>query len=129
LNRQSPEDYLILNQLMDVFLDNPPWSGNNTGLAAIDAHLPIVTLPTHFMRGRHSYAILRMMGMTDTIARDEEEYVAIAARLGMDSDWRDEIRARISDQCERIYEDTDCVKGLEAFYSGVVKSGGSTELF
>ena len=66
-----------LNQLVDVFLDNPPWSGNNTGLAAVDAHLPIVCYPTEFMRGRHSYAILKMLGVTETIADSEQEYIEI----------------------------------------------------
>ena len=36
------------------------------------------------MRGRHSAAILRMMGVTETVATTIDEYVAIAARLGQD---------------------------------------------
>lgn len=88
LNRQSPEDYLILNKLVDVFLDNPPWSGNNTSMAAIDAHLPIVSYPTEFMRGRHSYAILSMLGLQETIAKSPEEYIEIAAKLGNDKVYR-----------------------------------------
>ena len=116
MNRQSPDDYLALNQLVDVFLDNPPWSGNNTGLAAIDAHLPIVCYPTQFMRGRHSYAILKMLGVTETIADSEEEYIEIAAKLGNDKVYRDQIVDKISTQHGRIYNDLDCVKGLEEFY-------------
>ena len=117
LNRQPPEDYLALNQLVDVFLDNPPWSGNNTSLAAIDAHLPIVCYPTEFMRGRHSYAILKMLGVTETIAESEQEYIEIAAKLGNDKSYRQEIVLKIAEQHERIYDDTECVRGLEAFYS------------
>ena len=37
------------------------------------------------MRGRHSAAILRMMGVTETVATTIDEYVAIADRLGQDS--------------------------------------------
>lgn len=120
LNRQSPEDYLALNQLVDVFLDNPPWSGNNTGLAAIDAHLPIVCYPTEFMRGRHSYAILKMLGVTETIAQSEQEYIEVAARLGNDKGYRQQVVQKIADQHARIYNDLECVKGLEAFYQQVV---------
>ncbi|WJW75198.1 tetratricopeptide repeat protein [Thiohalobacter sp. IOR34] len=120
LNRQTPEDYLNLNLLMDVFLDNPPWSGNNTGLAAVDAHLPIVTWPTGFMRGRHSCAILKMMGVTETIASSGEEYVEIAARLGLEREWRMEVKERFAASAERIYEDVECVRGLEAFYEEAV---------
>lgn len=116
MNRQSPDDYLALNQLVDVFLDNPPWSGNNTGLAAIDAHLPIVCYPTGFMRGRHSYAILKMLGVTETIAESEQEFIEIAAKLGNDKEYRQQIVQKIAHQHERIYNDIECVKGLEAFY-------------
>jgi len=121
LNRQSPEDYLILNKLVDVFLDNPPWSGNNTSMAAIDAHLPIVSYPTEFMRGRHSYAILKMLNVTETIAESEQEYIEIAARLGNDKNYRQKIVQKIADQHALIYNDLECVRGLEAFYRQAVE--------
>ncbi|MEE8429156.1 MAG: tetratricopeptide repeat protein [Gammaproteobacteria bacterium] len=120
LNRQNSEDYLNLNWIVDIFLDNPTWSGNNTTLVAIDCHLPVVTLPTEFMRGRHSYAVLKMLGLSDTIANDEQEYIDIAARLGTDENWRRKIVQKISDQHERIYEDRSCVQALEEFYREVV---------
>lgn len=121
LNRQTPEDYLILNRLVDVFLDNPPWSGNNTSMAAIDAHLPIVSYPTEFMRGRHSYAILKMLNMPEMIAESKQEYIDIAVRLGNDEKYRQQIVQKISDQHALIYNDLECVRGLEAFYREVVK--------
>lgn len=121
LSRQMPEDYLALNQVADVFLDNPSWSGNNTTLAAIDCHLPVVTCPTEYMRGRHSYAIMKMLGVEDTIAGSLQEYVDIAARLGVDREWRREIVSKIIARHERIYEDTACVQDLEEFYRKAVK--------
>jgi len=36
------------------------------------------------MRGRHSYGILKMLGVTDTITKNEAEYIEIAVRLGLD---------------------------------------------
>jgi len=35
------------------------------------------------MRGRHSYGILKCC-VTDTIAKNEAEYIEIAVRLGLD---------------------------------------------
>ena len=120
LPRLTPDDYVALNQIADVFLDNPSWSGNNTTLTAVDCDLPIVTVPTRFMRGRHSCAILKMLGVTDTIARDEQEYVDIAARLGGDRGWRRDVMQRIARQSDLIYEDVTCVKALEDFYQEAV---------
>lgn len=121
LNRQTPEDYLTLNKLVDVFLDNPPWSGNNTSMAAIDAHLPIISYPTGFMRGRHSYAILTMIDLHETIADSEEEYIELAVRAGCDVEWRSSIVKKIINNHTKIYNDTDCVKGLEEFYRSCVQ--------
>ncbi len=120
LPRQTPENYLILNKLVDVFLDNPPWSGNNTSMAAVDAHLPIVSYPTEFMRGRHSYAILTMLGIHETIASSEKEFVEIAAKLGNDESYRNQIKQQIAVNHERIYDDVECVRSLEEFYQKTV---------
>ena len=49
-----------------------------------------------FMRGRHTAAILRRIGCEATIAGSLEEYVAIAARLGLDADWRAEVRQTVA---------------------------------
>lgn len=121
LQRQSPDDYVTLNRVADVFLDNPSWSGNNTCLTALDCELPIVTCPTAFMRGRHSYGNLSMLGLTETIARDLDEYVAIAARLGNDREFREAMRARIRERVDGLYEDVSVVKALDAFYESVAR--------
>lgn len=120
LNRQTPEDYLQLNLLMDVFLDNPPWSGNNTALASIDCGVPIVSWPTGLMRGRHSYAILSMMGMQDEIARDAQQYIDIAAQLGTNPQRLQDVRRELLSRRELIYEDVSVVQELENFYRTAV---------
>jgi len=62
----------------DVYLDSIGWSGGNTTLEAVAVDLPIVTLPTDLMRGRHSAAILARMGLRETIAIGVEDYCNIA---------------------------------------------------
>ena len=68
--------------LCDVFLDSIGWSGCNSTLESLACNLPIVTLRGALMRGRHSAAILQMMGIGETIAGSIEDYIGIAARLG-----------------------------------------------
>ncbi len=105
--------YAGLNAAADVYLDSLEWSGGNTTLEAVAAGLPIVTLPGRLMRGRHSAAILTMMGMTETIARDKDDYVTIAVRLGTDRAWHRQIAAKIIGQRTRLYRDTAPVRALE----------------
>ncbi|MEM6402746.1 MAG: O-linked N-acetylglucosamine transferase, SPINDLY family protein, partial [Cyanobacteria bacterium P01_D01_bin.116] len=84
-------------------------------------NLPIVTCTGEFMRGRHSDSFLKMLGVTDTIAMNEAEYIEIAVKLGMETNWRNIISQRMSDSHSNLYDDKDCVVGLEEFYKQVVE--------
>lgn len=120
LNVPTRPDYLTINLLCDAFLDTFTWSGGNTSLEAIACNLPIVTCPGEFMRGRHAYSFLTMLGVTDTIARDEAEYIEIAVRLGLDPAWRRQISDRIGSRQNYLFDDPTCVQALENFYQQIV---------
>jgi predicted O-linked N-acetylglucosamine transferase (SPINDLY family) len=109
----GPGAYAGLNAACDVYLDSLEWSGGNTTLEAGAAGLPIVTVAGKFLRGRVSAAILRMMDVTETIAHDEEDYVALAIRLGQDSTWRRSMAAKVKARTNRIYGDMTPVHALE----------------
>lgn len=121
LNRQSQIGYFNLNSLSDVFLDSFSWSGGRTTLEAIACGLPVVTYPGEFMRGRHACGILRSLGVTETIAGTEAEYIDIAVRLGQDSQYRQEIVEKMKANEDYLYDDQTCVQALEEFYAQVVK--------
>jgi protein O-GlcNAc transferase len=113
--KASIHDFWALNMTSDVCLDSIGWSGFNTTVDAITCGLPVVTLPGRLMRGRHSFAILSQMGVTETIAADKTGYVDIAVRLGLDSEWRKFIVQKMSSHEDLIYKDTNCIRGLEEF--------------
>jgi predicted O-linked N-acetylglucosamine transferase (SPINDLY family) len=115
------QEYIAMNFLADVFLDTFTWSGGNTSLEAIACNLPIVTCPGEFMRGLHAYSFLKMLGVTDTIAQNEKEYIEIAVKLGLDSEWRGDVAQRMSHRQDNLFDDRVCVTALEAFYQGVVR--------
>jgi predicted O-linked N-acetylglucosamine transferase (SPINDLY family) len=103
----------------DVILDSIGWSGCNSTLESLPHGLPVVTMPGPFMRGRHTAAILTMMGVTDTIAATLDDYVAIAVRLAKDAQWRADLKARISQNTQSVYRDTACISALEDFLDRV----------
>ena len=123
LPRQSQIDFWNLGVVSDVFLDLFSWSGDNTALEAIACHLPIVTCPGQFMRERHAYGILKMLGVKDTVAKNPADYIEIAVRLGLDPVWRSGVVEAIGDRHSYIYEDKTCVVGLEDFYQSAVAEG------
>jgi protein O-GlcNAc transferase len=121
LGRLLTADFVGVARVSDVFLDSIGWSGCNSALECLDANLPIVTWPGPFMRGRHCAAILRMLGVTETIASSADDYVAIAVRLARDPAWRAALRTRMGANRARLYADPAPVRALEAFIEQAVR--------
>ena len=61
--RCSKDKFLSLIEQSDIILDSLNWSGGNSSLEAISLNKPIVTCPSEFMRGRHTYSILRKLNV------------------------------------------------------------------
>jgi CRISPR-associated protein Csy1 len=112
------DDYLRVNLLCDAMLDTLHWSGGNTSLDALACGLPVVTLPGAFMRGRQSAAMLDMVGAPETIARDPDDYVAIASRLVRDRAWRDELAARIRAGAPLLFDRREPVEAFAELLAG-----------
>ena len=106
--------------IADVFLDSIGWSGCNSTMDAIAHNIPVVTLPGNLMRGRHTMAILKMMGIEETIAATKEDYVKIAIRLGQDAEYRQHISQQIADNKYKLYGDLKPVRALSDFLFKVV---------
>ncbi|MBF0391293.1 MAG: tetratricopeptide repeat protein, partial [Alphaproteobacteria bacterium] len=85
-------EFLARYGAVDVALDPWPYSGGVTTLEALWMGVPVVSLPGPAFPGRHSASILGALGLGDWIARDEDDYVAIAARLAADLPGRTALR-------------------------------------
>jgi protein O-GlcNAc transferase len=116
-------DFLSLNLAANVLLDTLEWSGGKTTLEAIGCGLPVVTCPGRFMRGRHAYAMLRMMGATRTIASDKADYIRIATALAQDPSFYGAMRAQVSGRKTLLYRDGRFIAALEEFYTAAARRG------
>ncbi len=106
--------------LADVILDTPGWSGGRSTLDCLVIDPAIVTFPGPLMRGRHSAAILRRIGCESTIATSIDDYVSVAARLGLDAAWRARVRLAVAAGKHRAFRDTAPIRALEAFLTDAV---------
>lgn len=122
-DRRPHKEFLALNRRADVLLDSVLWSGHNSTFDAIACGLPVVTLPGSMMRARHSYAILTMMGLDETIAKDEDDYVAIAARLGNDERFRRNTARQVVGRRHIVFGDEAPIRALEEFLERVCRGG------
>jgi len=118
--RLDYESFLALLALADVMLDTTVFSGGNTTLEGLATGTPIVTLPSAFLRGRISLACYRKMGLMDLVATDDDDYVRLALRLGLEPDWRRLMRERILERNNVLYGDERPVRELESFLADAV---------
>ena len=122
LPRLSKAQFAAAIGQCDVVLDSLAWSGCNSTLEGLAHDTPIVTMPGELMRGRHTMAILQMMGVTETVAHTVDDYVEIAARLARDEAWRDAVRQRMRERKPRVYRDAQTIAALEAFLVGAAEA-------
>jgi protein O-GlcNAc transferase len=122
LPRLEPDKFMSAIGQSDIVLDSIGWSGCNSTLESLAHNLPIVTIEGELMRGRHTSAILEMMGIRETTAQTVDEYVSIAIQLGRDAEERAAIAARIESDKHRVYRDLTCIAALEAFLDRAVRN-------
>ena len=115
LPRLDAASFAGTTAIADVFLDNIGWSGENTTIESTIYNLPIVTLPGEMMRARHTMAILKVMGVEETIAQNKDHYIKIALHLGQDLEFRKQISQKIALNKDKLVGDLTPVRALEDF--------------
>ena len=111
--RCSQDKFFQLIHDADIILDSFNWSGGNTSLEAISMNKPIVTYPSNFMRGRHTYGILKFLELEETIANSKQNYVDIAVKLAKDLNFRNLVIKKIKTNKKKLFSDRDSIKFFE----------------
>lgn len=113
------DDFLALNATADVLLDPLHFGGGNTTYEALALGVPVVTLPSPFLRGRITLALYRRMKMLDCVVSTPAEYVDLAVRLGNEPDLRNAMKEKIISTNEVLYQNADGVRELESWLHSV----------
>lgn len=71
---------------VDIALDPFPFTGGITSCEALWMGVPIVTMPGERPVSRQTAGLLEVLGLTELIVGDEEEYVRIAMALASDAE-------------------------------------------
>jgi predicted O-linked N-acetylglucosamine transferase (SPINDLY family) len=106
--------------LADVVLDTLHFNGMNSSLQAFATGVPVVTLPGRLQRGRHTQAMYRKMAIFDCIARDAQDYIGIAVRIGTDREYARTLRQRILARKHVLFEDARVLREFERFFQEAV---------
>jgi predicted O-linked N-acetylglucosamine transferase (SPINDLY family) len=109
-------------RLVDVVLDTLPYTGGDTTAAALDMGVPVVTRVGERAAERMTWSLLAHLGVTDTAAHSDAEYVETACRLADDVEWRSTISAAIADRLPRsgLADFERYTRALEAAYESAI---------
>ncbi len=122
LPRRPQDEFVAAIGACDIVLDSIGWSGFNSTIEGLAHDLPIVTMAGPLMRGRHTTAILTMMGVTETVTGTVDAFVAVARRLATDVAWRTAVKDRMRANKHRVYRDRACITALEEFLIRVTRA-------
>jgi predicted O-linked N-acetylglucosamine transferase (SPINDLY family) len=120
LPRMLRDGFLNLAAAADVALDVPQWAGGKTSLETFAMGTPIVHMPGEFMRGRHTLAFYRRMGITAPVTDSAENYARTAVRLAHDADFRAEVRGQIKEAQSKLFEDWASIREFEDVWTSAV---------
>ena len=121
LPAQSARQYYRLLSLASVVLDTPNYSTSYTGFDALGLGVPVVTLPGPYMFQRYALGLYRHMGFHDLIASSEEQYVALAVSLGVNSACRQRMCESIRQRSDALFQDEAVIREYEEFFTHSVE--------
>jgi protein O-GlcNAc transferase len=118
-------DFFSFLDSADIFLDAIEWAGFNSGMEAASCDLPVVTFEGDLFRGRHGVAILKLLDLEELIAQTVDEYVDIAVKLALQTEYRKGIAQKIHANKGKIFNNPKAIRALEDFFSSLFQSEDS----
>ena len=113
LPRLDYGDFMGLFAISHHTIDTIDWNGGNSSMQSFSLDCPVVTLPTTFMRGRHTVSMLDVLELPELIAKDVDDYVAISSRLLDDESFYQQMRTLISERKARLFQDTSVAQAFQ----------------
>ncbi|XP_050060487.1 UDP-N-acetylglucosamine--peptide N-acetylglucosaminyltransferase 110 kDa subunit-like [Aphis gossypii] len=88
-------EHLNRIQSADIYLESILYNGHMASLDALIEGIPVITLLGETYVSRITASQLTILGVTDTIAQNDQNYIDIAIKLGHDKNLLEEIKNNI----------------------------------
>jgi protein O-GlcNAc transferase len=111
-------EFRALQRRIDIGLDTFPYNGTTTTCDSLWQGIPVITLKGETSVARSGYALLRMLGLEEFIARDHAEYRRLAIDLARQPARRRDLRAGLRARFEAspLRDEVGATRDLEAAY-------------
>lgn len=110
LNPLPHHELLALYREADVVLDSYYAGGCTTSREAFEMNSVVVTLPAKYLGGRWTLAFYDILGVTDAVAVDKDDYVRLAVTIGRDDTLRNSIKSKIAKNIHKMWR---CEKAVD----------------
>jgi len=94
---------MALYNLSDVILDSYYAGGCTTTREALEIGALVVTLPSKYLGSRWSLAYYNIIGVTDLVATDMNDYINIATELCANKEKKYEIKQKILNNVHKLF--------------------------
>jgi protein O-GlcNAc transferase len=91
-----PTEHLTRLPQADAILDTLTCNGHTTTSDALWAAVPVITTRGRHFASRVSESLLNAMGLPELVARDQDDMVRIARRIGTDAAYRTQLRDKVA---------------------------------
>ena len=88
-------DYLAKIKIADLFLDTHIYNAHTTGMDALKASLPILTLMGESFASRVAASLLNSIGLPELITKSQKEYEDLAIELATNQEKFRKIKAKL----------------------------------
>jgi len=114
----SQLEYTRNYQRIDIALDPFPYGGGTTTCESLWMGAPVITLPMKTAVSRAGLSILTNVGLTDLIARSQDDYLRIATALASSSQRLTQLRASLRDKMQHsaLMNAPQFARDLESLY-------------
>jgi protein O-GlcNAc transferase len=113
LPRLDYGDFMGLFAISHHTIDTIDWNGGNSSLQSFSLDCPVVTLPTAYMRGRHTVSMLEVLELPELIAINVDDYIAISSRLLDDEGFYKAMRTAIAERKQRLFHDKSVAEAFQ----------------
>lgn len=119
----APERHMAAYGEVDIALDPFPYNGTTTTCEALWMGVPVVTLLGARHSARVGASLLTQVGLESLIARDERDYVRLAADLAADHRRRSGLRGKLRGmmRASPLCDGPGFARRLEEAYRGMVE--------
>ena len=102
-------------------LDTLYFGGGYTSLLALSCGLPIVTMPSSFLRGKITEALLKQLCLEDCIVNNTYDFAELAYKIANDKKFKSTIMNQINNNFHVLTEDNNSTYELELVLQRLMK--------